>query len=272
MGTLRFLRGDEISKGEGAEEFAHGATGFESLPANGVVARKNRELMDSAVGAKNGPTGVADAFENLREPLTAVERLIVLAMGVAEASVQLVEAHKIGVVGSGQKEFALGTGDAMHFGKGGGSIGQVLDGLAGDDHVKRVRSERKILRVALGEGGKWTRGRRGNLGVRDAQSSDGEVASDDAGAGELKFAYEAATAAGDFQNVKAGDGPEIFAHYGVPGAGGVFVLRIGVVEALMPDIVGGLEGHGRAAPGRAAELNAVGNGALHALEEEEAAD
>ncbi len=182
----------------------------------------------------------------------------------------------------------------MHFGKGSGSIGDVLDGFAGDDQVKGVCGKGQVLSIALGEGGGLVRGRRGKLGVGDAQSSEGEVTSDDAGTGELKFAHEAAAAAGDLQNVEAGDGAEVFAHQGVPGAGGVFVLRIGVVDALMPGVVGGLEAHGYGthasepkkkdpplqtkggAPetqeATAAELDAVGNGALHALEEEEAAD
>ncbi len=47
------------------------------MPAEGVAAADERKLMHRTVGAKNGPASPADPLMNLREPLAAVEGLIV---------------------------------------------------------------------------------------------------------------------------------------------------------------------------------------------------
>src|SRR5216117_4001879 len=88
--ALGFRGGDEVSIREGAEEFAEGGRGFEGLTADGVATREERKLMDGAVGAENGPASPANPFVNLRKPLAAVEGLLVLVTGMAEARIDFV--------------------------------------------------------------------------------------------------------------------------------------------------------------------------------------
>src|SRR5439155_19009555 len=61
----RCCGGDEVSIGEGAEEFAEGAAGFEGAPADGIAARDERKLVNGTVGAKNGPARAAEPMMDL---------------------------------------------------------------------------------------------------------------------------------------------------------------------------------------------------------------
>jgi len=51
------------------------------MPADGVTAGEEGELVHGAVSAENGPAGVADPGVNLREPLAAIVGLVVPAGG-----------------------------------------------------------------------------------------------------------------------------------------------------------------------------------------------
>lgn len=153
MRAVRFGGGDEISIREGGEEFAKGARGFERLPAERVAAGDEGKLVDGAVGAEDGPAGAADPAMDLREALAAVERLIVAAMGMAEAGVDFVEAHEIKIVGSGEEKTSTRASDAEHFAESVLNPGKMLDGFAGDEDVERIVSEGEILRVTLNDAG-----------------------------------------------------------------------------------------------------------------------
>jgi hypothetical protein len=107
--------------------------------------------MDGAVGVEDGPSGAADPAVDLREPLAAVERLIVATMGVAEARVDFIEAHEIEIVGSGEEKTAAGASDAEHFAEGILNARKMLDGFAGDDDVKGIVGEGEVLCVPLNE-------------------------------------------------------------------------------------------------------------------------
>ena len=134
----RFFCRDEISIREWTEQLAERAIGFQRVPAYGVAPGNDRKLVHGAVGAKDGPTGLANPSVDLRKPLAAIERLVVLAGGMTQAGIEFIEAHEIGIVGRGEEEFTARRGDTVKFAKGGLHLGQMLDGLARNHDVKSV--------------------------------------------------------------------------------------------------------------------------------------
>src|SRR5437879_6045219 len=165
-----------------------------------MATRNKRKLMDSAVGGQNGPAGSTNPSMNLREPLAPVERLVVLASGVTEAGIEIVEAHKVGVVRCGKEKTSAGTGHAIHFVKCGLHLRKVLDSFAGDDEIKRVCRERKTLRVALNQRRPGSITGSGSLSRRGEERGGGEIASGDARTGPGERPQETAATAGNFKN------------------------------------------------------------------------
>lgn len=219
------------------------------MPTDGIVAGPDGKLVDGAVAAEDLPTGAANPAANLGKPLAAVEGLIVLARGVAEAGVELVKPHEVEVVGSGEEEPRAGLGDAVHGEEGGVYVGDVLDGFAGEDEVERSGGEGELLGVALDE----SDGREGRLGWRrpteqavacGVQGGRGKIAGGDVRAGERKAARKAAAAASNFEDAQAGDVADVLGDELVPGTGSVVVIGASVVDAVVPEVVIGAQGHG----------------------------
>src|SRR5713226_4484778 len=138
VGALRFRGGDKVSIRERAEQLAYRLIRFQSLPSHRVAAGEKRKLMYRAVGVKNLPAGLADPAVNLRKPLAAVERLVVLPFGMTEARIDFVQPHEIEIVGRREEEFASGPRDTVHLGNGRLHLRQVLDGFAGNHYVERL--------------------------------------------------------------------------------------------------------------------------------------
>jgi hypothetical protein len=126
----------------------------------------------------------------------------------------------------------------MHFVESRLYVRKMLNGLAGNDQVEAVRSEWEILGVALSEG-RAGKTRERKLGSSGAEGGRREVATSDLCAVGSESANKAATAASHFQYAKAGNGAEVFTNETVPGAGCVIMPWISVVDALMPNVVGG---------------------------------
>ena len=130
---------------------AHYAARFEEWQFNWIAPWNNRQLVNSSVAAKDGPTRTAHVRPNLRKPLPAVKRLIIPAPGVAQSSIQFVETHQVRVVRRREKKSGAGARDSPHFAQRFSYIRNMLDGFAGNYQVKRFISERQSLGIALNE-------------------------------------------------------------------------------------------------------------------------
>src|ERR1700674_3331355 len=136
---------------------------------------------------------------------------------MAEAGVDFVEAHEIEMVGSGEEEFATGASDAVHLGKGGLDLGQVLDSFAGDEDIEGVVGKGQALGVALNERNRGRVAVTAKLGAGGVERGSGKSAGGDVGSGAGEEPDEAAAATRDFEDTQAGDGAEVFEHEAIPG-------------------------------------------------------
>src|SRR5260370_28632771 len=107
--------------------------------------------MHSAVAIQNHPARPSNAASYLREPLAAIEGLIVLAAWMAQYCVDLIETHEIQIVGSSKKQAAARARHAVHFIQRTLRIGHQLDRLATNHHVKGTVCEGQSLRITLNQ-------------------------------------------------------------------------------------------------------------------------
>jgi hypothetical protein len=239
----RFLGSDEIGQGEGAKEFADGAAGLERTPAKRIAAGNDGKLMDGAVGMEDGPAGRTDPALDLDKPLAAVKGLIVATMRMTEMCVSLVEAHEIEIVGSGEKEAGLRTGDTIHFADSRADVGKMFDGFAGDDEVEGVVGERQTLSVGLYEPGFRSIRRAGKFAGSELKGRKRKIATGDGSAAASHAVGEAATAAGEFQNAQACDIAEVLANQLVPRSEAVVASGVSIVVTAMPSVIVGAKAH-----------------------------
>jgi hypothetical protein len=109
------LSNQAVMKRKNTEEFPDSAVGFQSLNANGIVSREDRQLVNRAIRAADTPSRIFQEPARLQENLYPIKGLVRPPPGVAELGINLVESREIQVVRGSQKERSTWTGDTMEF-------------------------------------------------------------------------------------------------------------------------------------------------------------
>lgn len=105
-------------KRKNTQEFPDSAVGIQTLNANRIAPRKDRQLVNNSIRATDIPPCVFQESARLQENLDPVKRLVRLPRGVAELGINLIETCEVQIVRGSEKERSAGTSDTMEFAHG----------------------------------------------------------------------------------------------------------------------------------------------------------
>src|SRR5208283_2915665 len=131
------------------QQFSQHRIRVEALDAYGIPTREERELMDDAIRPQKPPPGLPQEAARLKEKLKAIKWLVRSPMGVADLSIEFVQAHEIEVVRCCEKQHSARLGNSVKLSHTFHRVGQVFDRLAGHKYVKTIVGKGQGISVTL---------------------------------------------------------------------------------------------------------------------------
>jgi len=241
--AFALLRNQAVGKSKNAQEFSQGGNRLQALNPHGISSWNKWKLVHRPIGVKNPPACALQQVPRLKEQLDAINRLIGDPIRVTDLCIDFIEAHEVKVVGRRKKKHSPGPGDAMELSNTLQGVGQMFDGLAGNDNIEESVGKGKGMGIPLDEAG-WCPRIHGLPSLfADRDSGEREINSARERTRAREFPDEPAAAASDLLRAKTFHIANRARNPLVPRSRGVVIGGIKLVVLAVPSIVIGSKAH-----------------------------